>query len=102
MFVKMVPMHPDMWFDIPVGSINTERAPKRITTGIKVSYQQKQESYCMVYGLSSALVHCEYKTEARQLSQHAEIKKIATIIPIIGKIIMFNLHIKKQNKGSHN
>ena len=29
-------------------------------------------------------------------------EKIATIIPVIGKIIMFNLCIKKQNKGSHN
>ena len=104
-----------MWFDIPVGSVNTKNAPKRITTDIKVDYQQKLESYCVLYGLSSALVYCGYDREACKLSQHAEIisklprdgqiqelhKKMAAIIPVIGKFISFNVRIKKK-QGSHN
>ena len=107
MFVKMVQMHPDMWFDIPVGSVNTKRAPNRITTDITVNYQQKMESYCVLYGLSSALIHCGYGKEGRRLSSQAAItskllrdgqikalhEQIALILPVIGKSIAFNVRV---------
>ena len=111
-FVKMVMLHPEMWFDVPVGCPIESPAPLEIRTDVPVPYQQEEHAYCMFYGLASALNFCGYANEARLLARKARnyvdiprdgqteaLKQfMSDHMPIIGKSIMFNVHSKKHKK----
>ena len=60
-------VNPGKWVTVPLGASRFDTAPPELLTNVECKYQQKEDEYCLVYALASALYYVGMEESAEKI-----------------------------------
>ena len=102
-FTELCHLQPGVWFHVPLGASDESiaLAPSDLTTEIKVYYPQKNNQFCLVNSVASALNYLRYYDEAKAVYKHAdEVSMLPGNEALLRVVELMELYIPKWGRST--